>query len=173
MKSFLSLILLLAISQSAFAATLQTNNVTSLGGVANTSDLTIPEGNSQGYFSLYGGGNALSQDRYTGFYKNGSAYQVTTGKTFQVSKICSTSSSTNVFWQLVSSTVAIAFNTGTALTSGVYQSGAATQYLIRSTSVALQYQCFDTTYAFTSLVYPGFQVNSAIDINVILTGKEI
>src|ERR1700676_4640624 len=103
------------------------NNIVGLGGVDTSSNLTIPEANAQGYFSLsFGTGTAAGS--FSPFFKNGVLYQVTNGKTCVVVHVIVTGPTAANSVQLVHSLTTFTFNAG-SITSGAYQGGAAAQYV--------------------------------------------
>lgn len=167
--------LLILFSSEAFAISVPTVNALSLGGVVTADNLSISEPNSQGYFTIYGGGPSLTGPNYSPFYKNGVPYQVTAGKTFQVVKICGGSSVGSSGYQLVSGTAAIAFNSAGVPTGAVYQGGATQQYPMTFAGglAASTVGCYDATYVFAASTYPGFQVQSAAQVTIAILGKEI
>lgn len=167
--------LLILLSSNAFAISVPTVNAVSLGGTVTADNLSISEPNSQGYFTVYGGGPSLTGPHYYPFYKNGVPYQVTAGKTFQVVKICGGSSVGSSGYQLVSGTAAITFDSTSAPTLAVYQGGASAQYPLTFAGglAASTMGCYDATYAFTASTFPGFQVQSAAQVTIAILGKEI
>lgn len=175
MRNLISLVLVL-FSTSVFAATGSGNvsNVLSLGGVSNSSNLIIPESNSQGYFTLYTSGIAITSGNVAPLYKNGVAYQVTAGKTFKISKVCLASGAAPVFsYQLLTATAPFAANaTAASLTGPVYQSGVAGGYAYQNSASAGSYTCFDTTWDMAASTYAGYQSNSTNN-SVMVIGKEI
>lgn len=151
-------------------------NVVQMGGfsgaTAHPGGLIIPADNPSGFFTLWTGG-ALTQDRFSPFYKNGVAYQVTNGKTFngyQMGVICNQVSPGQ---QLVSDTVAIAYNTATALTAGVFQFGAAARASYFSPLTASTWLVQHMQYSFTSQTYPGVQIGNTGQWGIWLVGREI
>lgn len=134
------------------------SNILSLGAAGSTAIplLVIPEANTQSYFTLYGGGS-VNNNTFSPFYKNGVAYQVTSGKTCKVVGVVMAASSTGAFWQLCSATAAITPNTG-SLTGPVYQLGATSlvAFMASPASAGLRTsEC--VTYDFAQNTYPGWQ----------------
>lgn len=172
MRNLISLFLVLC-STSVFAATGSGNisNVLNLGGVSKETNLTINEPNSQGYFTLYGGNSAPTAGNYIPLYKDGTAYQVGSGKTFKVIKICYFNSTGAVGFQLVAATAPIA-NDAATITGGVYMNGVASLYPMRS-EAANVYTCFGTTYSIAQNLYVGLQQNTGTPHSVLVVGKEI
>lgn len=169
-----SLFLFLVLSTSSFAATGSGNvsNVLTLGGSDNNANLNINESNSQGYFTVYLGGT-ITAGNFSPFYKDGTAYQVTAGKTFQVVKICLFSDTTVAKEQLVTSTASIAANTAVALTSPKYQGGATTLYTHISSVTTYESRCFNSTWAASASTFIGLQGGTSAVFYVQLLGKEI
>ena|ERR1700676_2215945 len=148
------------------------SNIVSFGGVDTSSNLTIPEANAQGYFSLNIGQGATSTNQYSPFYKNGVAYQVPAGKTCYVVGITACANSLGAGSQLVHSMSVITANAVT-ITSGVYQGGAAGLYVILSGAVTQDVPThWAYPYSFPSLAYPGAQL-SALNYALTLICKEI
>jgi hypothetical protein len=149
------------------------SNIVGLGGVDTSSNLTIPEANSQGYFSLNASGLAVSVGNVSPFYKNGVLYQVTSGKTCVVVHVIFTSAdSSGNSMQLMHSLTTFATNATTAsLTSPVYQGGGAGNYVYFNTAAYVPTSAA-TMYNFPSVSYPGYQ-NGATGSSVILICKEM
>lgn len=149
-----------------------------LGGVTfSDGNLNIPASNpgqsSGNWFTLYGsvgaGGAVITAGRFEPFYKNGVAYQAhATKKTYCMINAVSTAA--GAYFQLVSSTAAIAVDTATALTNGKYQCGGAASYCIGPTTTTMQ--TFGMFYVFDALTYPAYQANSS-DVHVHLNCIEI
>ncbi len=115
-----------------------------------------------GVFSLYGGtGAALTADSFYPLYKNGVAYQVTTGKTAYCFNATLVSSVTNVYFQLLSATASFTFGQSSALTGPVYQAGATTKYVNNSGPTASAQVPIPGTYTFGALTYVGFQAGNS------------
>lgn len=169
---FLGLILGL----NAFAATGsgQVSNITSIGGFNNNDNTTVGDSNSQGYFTIYTYNTAPTAGNVLVLKKNGSAYQVTAGKTFKMSKICYASSVADGDFQLLTATASFADNATTAsLTGPVYQAGAAAGYFFHTSATANQIQCWSASYDFGASTYVGIQARTANSYYVAITGKEI
>jgi hypothetical protein len=170
MKNLICLVLLL-MSGSSFALPSGSQNALQLGGIVNSDNLVIPEANSQGYFTLYTNDGTKTGTHYGAFYKNGVAYQVTAGKTFQVTKICIATVAANTTFQLMSATASFAENAA-SVTGGVYQSGVAAGNSLQSTA-ANTYVCYGSTYSFAASTYPGFGAGGTTNYYLAVTGKEI
>jgi hypothetical protein len=132
------------------------SNIVSFGGVDSSSNLTIPEANSQGYFSLTNGGGVASGN-FGPFYKNGVLYQVTSGKTCMVVSVTLICPAANSGFQFVSSGTTYATNAG-SITSGTYQGGAAANYGMYAVTAYVPAH-YAIPYSFVSLSYPGLQTN--------------
>lgn len=131
------------------------SNVVQFGGTDSTSNLLIPEANSQGYFSLNMPGGNLSNGNYGPFFKNGVLYQVSSGKTCFVVHITYTNASNGNQMQLVYSMTTFAAN-ASSITSGFYEGGAAGAY-VHFVSSAYIPAGFAQPYSFPSLSFPGAQ----------------
>lgn len=176
MKNIIGL-LMVFLSTQAFAASGSGNisNVLTLGGVNATDGLNISEPNAQGYFTIYSSNNGgATLNNFYQFFKEGVSgqYQVTSGKTFKAVRICVMGAAANMFMQLASSTAS--FTQGAAsLTSPIYQGGATMSYPMFSHPTAYVWQCFGSTYAFTSTTYPASQIGTANYFAIHILGKEI
>lgn len=147
------------------------NNLLGLGGVgSNLPSLIIPEGNSQGYFSIHGA-NTPTAGRFQQFVKNGVAYQVTAGKTFRSVAVISCVAGAGALFQLASGTAAVG-DDAAALTGGVYQMGSSGKYGHHSTTSNVP-QIYSYLYDFAAATYPCFQAGSNLAYWVCLIGKEI
>lgn len=167
----LLMLLSLLLSNVASGATAQVNNIIQWGGVENTSTLTIPESNSDGYFAVYGGGT-LTAGNFAPLYKNGTAYQVTGGTTFKAVKICVVADSSVQKVQIVSDTDAITQN-DSALTAGVFQFGATGVYgLLTGSGGSNNWQCYSSSFSIAASRYAGYQGAGAVGYGVIVIGKE-
>jgi hypothetical protein len=145
------------------------SNIVSFGGVDTSSNLTIPEANSQGYFSLFG--FASSAGGFWNFYKNGVAYQVTSGKTCMVTSISITPSVSVLNILLASSTATFTPGAST-ITGGVYQFGGATLYALNGGPTANVTVRYSVPYSFASLTYPCVAANQGGINQIILICKE-
>ncbi len=144
------------------------SNILSIGGFDAAENLTIPESNGPGYFTLYA--QVGTSGMFSPFFRDGVQYQVATGKTCKVTKILATCTTTGESFQLVSATATFAANAA-SITGGVYQLGAAGLY-IPNTTTALVAIGYSLTYQFTALTFPGFQANSG-GSSVMLICKEV
>lgn len=177
MKTIISLFLaILLMTGNTFAATGSGNvtNVVNLGGINSTSNLAIPESNSQNYITLSSNAAGTAGNFYP-LYKNGAAYQVTAGKTFYVTKVCVMALTTaNSTLQLLSATASFAYG-ATSLTGGVFQGGAstpATQLPLYTGTTAGAYQCYDMSYQFAASTYPGWESGGSVTYSIYVTGAE-
>lgn len=169
MKTFLSLILALFLPLAALAGN-GSGNVSNVVGLIGAQSATtvapqviasfgIPAGVS--VFSIYAGDwtASVTSGNFYPFYKNGSAYQVSSGKTatcFNITMLINGSGSI----QLMSATASFAFN-ASSVTGGVYQGGASGRAVITNGSFTGGIPLtIPGTYQFTSLTYPGYQVGS-------------
>lgn len=172
------ILLLLTLSNQSFAANGSGNisNILTTGGVTTADSLNISEPNSQGYFSVYVGSGGTTTNHFYPFYKNGVAYQVNAGKTFQISKVCSVSTTSSISFQLVSDTSSFAHN-ATSLTSGVYQGGlsgaSGSVYPMKTHATAGTWDCVDTIYVDAASTFPGIEINGTSVIAVMVLGREI
>lgn len=134
-------------------------NVTSvktMGGVDSVNGgINMPNTDTT-YFTLWGSVNSSATGNYYVFYKNGTQYQVTTGKTCRCEDWGFLSAATNnLQLQLVSSLTSWAQNAA-SLTSGTYQGGAAGVYPINTGPTANVWRIMHFPYEFVALSYPGF-----------------
>lgn len=133
------------------------SNVLGLGGAPSSttaSNLTIPENNSQGYFTLYMGKGGTVSDYYI-LYKNGTAYQVTSGKTCYVVGIGMNAPGSGNNIQLISATAPFA-DGASSITGGVYQGGASGNYPVLQ-GAAGTWVYYPTTFQFAASTYAGIQ----------------
>lgn len=144
------------------------SNVLQWGGTDTTSNLIIPEANTQTYFALFSGSNG-SGGNYMPLCKNGVAYQVPAGKTFKVVSVTVMGGASNATMQLVTATSAIAQNAST-LTGGVFQTGAATSYAYAVASGFTPVH-FAYPYDFAASTFAGVQSSSFSGCMVV--GKEV
>lgn len=174
MKHLLICLILVLFGTNSFAASGSGNisNVVTLGGISTTDGLNINEANSQGYFTVYVGGG-MTAGNFSPFYKDGTAYQVTAGKTFQIVKYCIFSDTTVSKAQLLTSTATIAFNTNSALTGPKYQGGATTQYAFTGAVTTFSPTCFSQTFSAAASTYLGIQAGTTAAYYVQALGKEI
>lgn len=155
---------------SATADTAAVGTVSTIGNP--TSQITLSAGNGQGFFGLYTNGVAITAGNYAPFYKNGVAYQVSSGKSFQVYQICVESPGTSAAFSLVSATASFAHN-ASSITGGVYQSGTVSNYNMFTSASAEQVKCWNWMYSFAQNTYPGIQGNTATGYRTYLVGREI
>ena len=170
MKNLIVLFLLIGSTAFAGSGSGNVSNVLNLGNGEGTPSLTIPESNSQGYFTLYGyAGGAVSAGNFAPLLKNGVAYQVTSGSSFHAISICIQATTVGQYAQLASATSAIAVN-ASSLTGGVYQSGSAANYSMLTATPVYTVTCINAPYTFASATYAGFQSDAIQTISVV--GKE-
>ena len=136
------------------------SNIVNLGGVDTSNNLTIPEANTQGYFSLSARANA-GTGTYSPFYKNGVLYQVTNGTTCKVVRVVYVAGDAGLA-QLVHSLTTFAINAA-SITSGVFQGGAAANYVFSSPTASVPAP-YSIEYDFPSQSYPGIQTSSGAGI---------
>ena len=166
-----SLILSLAllISAPSFAAYVPANGAPAIGlgatGAANAPLSTVPLGqvsaSSQQIFSLFVGGSMTSGNFYP-LYKNGTAYQVPSGKTAYCFNIRSSSETGAIRWQIVSDTVAISWNQSSALTSGLFQGGATAQLPLRTGTTANVPYVNPGVFSVAQNRYMAIQINTTL-----------
>ena len=166
------IILLLLITSQVFASNATVNNVELLGGVESTSTLTVPEGNSSAYFTIICGTNNITIGNFIPCSKNGTPYQVTTGKTFKSIKLCFWANTTNDGLQIVSATAPIA-NNAASLTGGVFESGVTATYVHTSGPTSNVWTCSSNSFDFASSTYAGVELNAVAIVGVMILGKEI
>ncbi len=129
------LFLLSLISTASFAAqsgAVPSITVTATG--ANTANVAIPPSDLSGsgihkIFSLYVGGSAGFIANWLVLYRDGVAYATGSSTKAYCFDITAADASGSSWFQFVSSQAAIANDTSTALTAGVYQAGAASKYV--------------------------------------------
>jgi hypothetical protein len=136
--------------------------------------LVVPGPTSE-VFTLYAGtlSNGGSNVHYP-FYKNGSKYQVTSGKRFIVSSIRHYVGSANGGFQLVSATATFSDATASgSLTGGVFQFGAAATYGMTGHQTAKTLMVEAMRYVFAAQTWPGVQFADNTQIyQVFVTGSE-
>ena len=164
MKNLIVLFLLIGSTAFAGSGSGNVSNVVSFGGA--TPNLTIPESNSQGYFTINGALTTATD--YGPLLNSGVAYKVTTGNSFHATSVCLFATSAGSYAQLVSGTSAISQN-ATTVTGAVYQAGAAGNYSF-ALGTANVWQCYNVNYTFASATYAGWQADGVNGIYVI--GKE-
>jgi ribosomal protein L21 len=145
-----------------------------IGGIDSVGGGIIVPANDTTYFAIFAGVLSSSTGNFYPFYKNGTQYQVTTGKTCRVEQInlCSTAN-TNLELQLVSSLTSYAQNAA-SITSGTYQGGAVSISAMNTGPTANVFRLFQVPYEFGALSYPGFQaLNNTQAYRVILICREI
>lgn len=118
-------------------------------------------------FSLYVGG-VQSSGEYSPLYKNGTAYQVPAGKTAHCFNFRGSSATAGSAYQIVSDTAAISFSQNTALTSGLFQGGASTQYILATGSTANQLGAAPGIFSIAAERYAGveFAVSESYKISM-------
>lgn len=173
MKYIVALMFLLTSSAFAASGSSAISNTVSFGGVNTVDNLSILEPNTQGYFTIWAGSNTYTAGNFSYFLKDGTPYQVTAGKTLKVVKICMESATASESCQLVSSTASIAFNTSTALTGGIFQGGAAGQYVMEADTTAHAFRCFSETYSIPASAFVGYQCGTSTFHQFMIVGKEI
>jgi hypothetical protein len=169
--------ILFLVSSLSFAASGSGNvsDVIGLGGIELTSTLTIPEANTDGYFTLYGGGSP-GAGTFGLFFKNGSAtgYKPTGGMKFKGIRVCGMSPGTaSTGFQVTSSTTCPAFGDAT-ITGGTptYMAGAINRYAL-ATAAANTWACYSTTFEIADTYCATYQWQSAGQAFIIYTGKEV
>lgn len=168
--------LILSMISNSIAATGSGNvsQVTQLGGVSSSDNIFIPNSNPDGYFTLVAAFGAATSGLVYRLIKNGTAYQVTVGKTFKISKICISATTANSTASIVTSTVAFAEGaTYASLTSASTMAGTAGNYPIQSSPTSNVYQCYNYTYDIPASSYVGFQAGASVSYNIFVIGKEI
>jgi len=145
-----------------------------LGGANGVSGgAAIAESSLSTYFTLNAGTQSSGANTYYVFYKNGTAYQVSSGKTAYCVSISSTSSSPFNTYQLVSSTTSWSNNVGSLPATAVYSCGGSNSYCLGTGTAAFAFNVMGATYQFSALTYPGIEVNQASTVySVFLNCKE-
>lgn len=130
------------------------------------------------YFTIETFGDGTANGTYP-LMKNGTAYRVTNGKTFESVAMAWVSSVTHApgagqigFFQLVSGTSAIA-RADTTVTGGVYQYGATRKYGSGYSATGIVWYAAGFRYSFTSQVYPGIEAAQNNSGYVGLLGREV
>jgi hypothetical protein len=171
----LALTLLVSVNVFAASGSGNVSNVITMGGNNTADNLVIPEANTQGYFSLYSTpAGAAAAGTMGVFYKNGTPYQVTAGKTCKVVKVYfySSNASSNQF-QFVSATASFANGASTAsLTGPIYQGGAAGNYVFSNPNTQFVSSTYSANYDFPASSYVGY-VGGTGGLLIILLAKEI
>lgn len=99
---------------------------------------------------------SLTAGNFYPFYKDGVAYQVTSGKTAYCWGLTGKAGAASAI-QLVSATASFAYNAG-SITGGVYQGGVAGKYPQVFTTA---YGRVPGTYSFAATTYPGIQAGAS------------
>lgn len=167
MEKIISLLFFLAIATPAFAGN-GSGNVSSVIGLGPSSGLAptsyVPLTNLAGsagtyaVFSVYASSNATAGNFYP-LYKNGTAYQVTAGKTAYCFNFAPSAATGAIRFQIVSDTAAISFDQSTALTSGLFQGGAAARYPLRNSTTANKKEIYPGTFSIGASRYVAVQVS--------------
>ena len=169
MERYVMLLLSLFLSVSSFAAQPSPSPSIALNGMGSTPavgssllpSMLIGSG-VNGIFSLYGGdGATLTAGNFYPLYKNGVAYQVTTGKTAYCFNITDSVGTAAIAFQLLSATASFTFNQSTALTGGVYQCGAAAKDCAQGGAAISTIYGQPGTYQFAAQTYAGFQAGNS------------
>jgi hypothetical protein len=173
--NFLSLFFALFLSVNSFAAVQPSGVPTkTLGGVDEYPGSITVSSTDVSYFTISATVLSSATGNFYPFYKNGTQYQVTTGKTARCEQInIIVGANTNLALQLVSSQTVYAQNAG-SITSGTYQGGAVGIYAMNTSGTANKPRVLQNIYEFIALSYPGIQVgNSTQQYMVYLTCREI
>jgi hypothetical protein len=97
--------------------------------------------------------------RFFACYKNGSQYQVTSGKTLSCPIVTFSNTGTSQNFQFVSDTAA--FDNAAALTSGTYQTGSSAAYAYASSATAtVEKNDTNLSFQWTSERYVGVQLQN-------------
>lgn len=129
----------------------------SFGPTTLVSPSQLVTGSSKQIFSLYAGANASNGNFYP-LYKNGTAYQVPVGKTAYCFNFNPSAATGAIRFQVVSDTVAIAFDQVAALTSGLFQGGATARYVLRNSPTANAKQVSAGVFSIAASRYVAVQV---------------
>lgn len=168
MKFLITLALLFSTAAFAGNGSGNVSNVIGLGGFGATPTVRSYAGIPAGavVFSVFAGDlvNIVTANAAYPFYKNGSLWQVASGKTATCFNITSYQGAA-LYWELLSATATFSPNTATAsLTSPLYETGSATKYAHFQGGVSNVWAAGPGTYQFpaaTPGVWPGMLVNSA------------
>lgn len=163
------LVLLSLLSFNAFAAVPGNAPILTIAAPGQqTQALSVPLSSLSGtgvngVFSLYGfTSSGVSANFYHPLYKNGTAYQVTAGKTAYCFNMTAAATTATSAFQLVYGTGAFtAGGSGTAPTGAVYQGGQASYYPLNSGATASVPGAAVGMYTFPASDYVGFQNGSA------------
>ena len=167
------LFFLLLISNISFAASGSGNisNVLNLGGVSLLDNLSINETNTPCYVTLYAGSVMGTSGHASYLQKNGTAYQVPTGSSFHIVKICMQNDTANSGFQVITSTNVIGYDVAVPA-STTFMGGATAQYPLATSPTIHTWSCFDSTYVFNSATYAGIQWGAINTYSVFIIGKE-
>lgn len=164
------LILLSLFSQTAFCAAVPSgvpqisiDQIGTMGGKSAIPPSSLSGTGVNGIFSLTAGdgSNNLTAGNFYPFYKNGVAYQVTSGKTAYCFNITLHTSAVANAAQLVSATASFAFNAG-SITGGVHQAGAAGKYpMVNQAASTNNGAPQPGTYQFGATTFPGIQSSAS------------
>jgi len=174
--NFFLIILSLFVSITAQAVVPSGVPSITLGG-ADTypGNLVIPEsniGSTGGYFTVMAGSASEGAGDFYPFWKNGVAYQVTSGKTAYCTALMFAGGQAFNTMQLVSATATFA-NGASSLTGGVYYCGAAGNYCLGSGTAANTYNPMGVSQTFAATTWPGIQTQATGQIySVLMSCKE-
>lgn len=145
----------------AVAGVPQAANVQALGGTDGSSCAFVPESSNPGYFTLRAFG-AVATDLYK-FYQDGTAYQVTTGKTAVCTCTCyasGTAGSGN--FELFTNSVTFADGIGSSTLTGSqkWEFGAAGIYSHPVVTAEQEY-CEKSTWKSAATTFPGVHAGAA------------
>lgn len=136
------------------------------GSAGQLSQMCVPESligissTSGGYFALSVGLNTTA-NYYAALSRNGVLYQVPNAKYTWCPVAIVVSQTANSLMQLVSATSTFVASGVVSLTGGVYQGGAASQYLMNSGPTAGSLVALPVLYTFGQNTWPGVQFNNA------------
>lgn len=180
---FILISVLFSVSQAASLP--PAGNVVSIGGVGTGDALTLPEGNSSGYFQLFCNPSVAASSIANGnairCHKNGTFYQVTTGKTFHSVKICAVSSNASAAagFQMFYTGTSFSDN-ASSLTSPSFMFGASCKnnspigLIAPANASSAAWQCYGVDFAVPANQYVGYEeCQNTTGHTVIITGKEI
>lgn len=116
-------------------------------------------------FSLFMGANATAGNFYP-LLKNGTAHQVTTGKTLYCFNFRAAGATGSSLFQLVSDTSAITYDQSTALSSGLFMGGATGRYPLRTGSGANVKSAEAGTFSVDQNRYVAVQAGASVFMEV-------
>lgn len=174
MVNVLSLFLALILSTNSFAAVVPSGVPSrAIGGTDGFPAPISMQNTDTTYFMINAGVITATSNNFYPFYKNGTQYQVTTGKTARCEvMVYSSGAGSNLQFQLVSSLTSYAQNAA-SITSGTYSQGAAGISSFNTHPTAGTMKAEAIVYEFAALSYPGIQGLSANNYSVQLFCREI